>query len=150
MNSNQRISIVIERGQIFQVNCPHVVFVEYISEGNVELYATPEFKVFLKANSTEVASETFFREADTTLDKYPSKPYYTYHGPVFKRVGNFVYFLSGQGLIRSVDLSNPSAGFVTCVKDVRSFDVDINGIVCVDGSKRKIQHFSSQTNKGNF
>ena len=133
---------------MFLVDLIQLVFVEYISEGNVEIYATPEFKVFLKSNSSEVASETFFREADCTLDKYPSKPFYSYYGPVFKRVGNFVYFLSGQGIIRSVDLTNPSAGFTSCVKDVRAFDVDMNGIVCINGLKKKIQHYSSQTAKG--
>lgn len=123
------------------------VFVEYISEGNVELYANPDFKVFLRNNGSEIASETIFREADTTLEKYPSKPYYTYYGPIFKRIGNFVYFLSGMTVVKSVDLTNPSSGFVTCVKDVRAFDVDFSGIICVDGARKKLSHYSSQTSK---
>lgn len=124
-----------------------LVFVEYIVDGKVELYATPDFKVYLRNNGSEVASETFFREADTTLEKYPSRPFFNYYGPIFKRLGNVVYFLSGQGSIKSVDLSSPSAGFSSCVKDVRAFDVDSNGIVSIDGSKKMISWHSSHAQK---
>ena len=76
-----------------------------------------------------------------------SRPFYNYFGPIFKRVGQIVYFLNQQGTIKSVDLSSPNSGFSTCVKDCRCFDVDANGIVCVDGGKKKISHYSSHTQK---
>lgn len=65
-----RASPTTTRDPIFQVILNYIVFVEYIAEGNIELFATPEFKVILKAGGTET-SETFFREADVTLEKYP-------------------------------------------------------------------------------
>lgn len=101
----------------------------------------------MKNNGSEVASETFYREAEKVFENYPNKPYYLHYGPVFRRSGGYIYFLSGQGFIKSVDLANPSTGFVTCAKEVRAFDVDSQGIVCVDSERKRISHYSSQTNK---
>ena len=75
------------------------------------------------------------------------RPFYNYYGTVFRRVGNFVYFLSGQGIVKGVNLTNPQ-GFVSCVRNVKCFDVDSNGIVSVDSTCNTITVSSILTEKG--
>lgn len=75
------------------------------------------------------------------------RPFYNYYGTVFRRVGNFVYFLSGQGIVKGCNLTNPE-GFVSCVRSVKCFDVDSNCIVSVDSTCRTISVSSILTEKG--
>lgn len=77
------------------------------------------------------------------------RPFYNYYGTVFRRVGDFVYFHSGSGAVKGVNLASPQ-GFITCVTNSRCFDVDNHGIVSVDKDCKTISIHSPLASKSRY